>query len=94
MCISRKFSHNSVACRENFFTILACEMQKLFLRHDLGIIATQNISLYSHCLAYLSVDIATETPVLEELYDYVYAEFMEEIDAVDNGISDRDGEPR
>ncbi|CAI8022415.1 MYG1 exonuclease, partial [Geodia barretti] len=39
-------------------------------------------------------DIATETPVLEDLYDYVYAEFMEEIDAVDNGISDRDGEPR
>ena len=32
--------------------------------------------------------------MLEDLYDYVYAEFMEEIDAVDNGISDRDGEPR
>jgi uncharacterized UPF0160 family protein len=35
-----------------------------------------------------------ESPVLEDLHDYVYAEFMEEIDAVDNGINNRDGEPR
>ena len=35
-----------------------------------------------------------DTSELEELYDYVYAQFLEEIDAVDNGISDRDGQPR
>ncbi len=30
----------------------------------------------------------------EELYDCVYTGFVEEIDAVDNGINDRDGVPR
>ena len=38
--------------------------------------------------------VSVESPVLEDMYEYVYTEFMEEIDAVDNGISDRDGEPR
>ena len=38
--------------------------------------------------------VSVENPVLEDMYEYVYTEFMEEIDAVDNGISDRDGEPR
>ena len=42
----------------------------------------------------LPPDIPTDSPEIEDLYDYVYTEFMEEIDAVDNGISDRDGEPR
>lgn len=41
-----------------------------------------------------TTDISMESPILEDLYEYVYTGFMEEIDAVDNGISDRDGEPR
>ena len=32
--------------------------------------------------------------IIEELYDAVYANFVEEIDAVDNGIADRDGRAR
>ena len=31
---------------------------------------------------------------MDELYDRVYTNFVEEIDAVDNGINDRDGAPR
>lgn len=32
--------------------------------------------------------------MLEELFDRVYANFIEEVDAVDNGISAFDGTPR
>ena len=32
--------------------------------------------------------------VTEVLFDRVYTNFVEEVDAVDNGISDRDGAPR
>uniref|UniRef100_A0A1E1X978 Putative secreted protein n=1 Tax=Amblyomma aureolatum TaxID=187763 RepID=A0A1E1X978_9ACAR len=33
-------------------------------------------------------------PNLEKIYDKVYENFMEEIDAIDNGVSAYDGEPR
>ncbi|XP_067170281.1 MYG1 exonuclease [Apteryx mantelli] len=33
-------------------------------------------------------------PVITALYDKLYENFVEEIDAIDNGISQRDGEPR
>lgn len=36
----------------------------------------------------------TTDPNLEKIYDKVYENFMEEIDAIDNGISAYDGEPR
>ena len=36
-------------------------------------------------------DTGVEDPLIEELYNCVYADFVEEIDAVDNGISDRSG---
>nr|XP_060618823.1 MYG1 exonuclease [Anolis sagrei ordinatus] len=35
-----------------------------------------------------------QDPVLHVLYDKVYENFVEEIDAIDNGISQWDGEPR
>jgi uncharacterized UPF0160 family protein len=49
---------------------------------------------FGHRVLSIIADISTESPVLEDLYEYVYTEFMEEIDAVDNGINNRDGEPR
>ena len=33
-------------------------------------------------------------PVVEKVFDKVYENFVEEIDAIDNGISTQDGEPR
>ena len=56
----------------------------------------ENCLISSRCvLCVLCVlGVAMDTSELEELYDYVYAQFLEEIDAVDNGISDRDGQPR
>ena len=47
-----------------------------------------------HVCTYTLTGLEAESSALEDLYDYVYSNFMEEIDAVDNGISDRDGEPR
>ena len=41
-----------------------------------------------------SSDSSPDSSLTEELYDRTYANFIEEIDAVDNGISDRDGNPR
>ena len=48
------------------------------------------------CLLLLPVTIGTheDDGTTEELYDCVYINFVEEVDAVDNGISDRDGTPR
>ena len=40
------------------------------------------------------MDPAGEESLLEELYDRVYGNFVEEVDAVDNGISAFDGTPR
>ncbi len=36
----------------------------------------------------------SEDQVIEELYNSSYSSFVEEVDAVDNGISDRDGASR
>ncbi len=36
----------------------------------------------------------SEDQLIEELYNSSYSSFVEEVDAVDNGISDRDGAPR
>ena len=36
----------------------------------------------------------SEEDLLEELFDRVYTSFVEEVDAVDNGISAFDGTPR
>ena len=48
--------------------------------------------IYSCC--YAGIDPAKEELILEELYDRVYGNFVEEVDAVDNGISAFDGTPR
>ena len=40
------------------------------------------------------IELSQEDQRTEELYDCVYENFIEEVDAVDNGINDRDGEPR
>lgn len=39
-------------------------------------------------------DLKSEDPLVEVLYDRAYYNFLEEVDAVDNGISDRDGASR
>ena len=36
----------------------------------------------------------SEEDLLEELFDRMYANFVEEVDAVDNGVSAFDGTPR
>ena len=41
----------------------------------------------------LGIDQSRED-LLEELFDRVYTNFVEEVDAVDNGISAFDGTPR
>ena len=50
------------------------------------------------CAICLTFDLCSGTeddPVMTEvLFDRVYTNFVEEVDAVDNGISDRDGTPR
>ena len=50
------------------------------------------MSIYCCCSA--GIDPAKEESILEELYDRVYGNFVEEVDAVDNGISAFDGTPR
>ena len=50
--------------------------------------------IHTHIHTYTLTGLEAESAALEDLYDYVYSNFMEEIDAVDNGISPRDGEPR
>jgi hypothetical protein len=45
-------------------------------------------------ISYAGIDPAKEESLLEELYDRVYGNFVEEVDAVDNGISAFDGTPR
>jgi hypothetical protein len=45
-------------------------------------------------ITYAGIDPAKEESLLEELYDRVYGNFVEEVDAVDNGISAFDGTPR
>ena len=42
----------------------------------------------------VGIDSAKEAALLEELYDRIYGNFVEEVDAVDNGISAFDGTPR
>lgn len=42
----------------------------------------------------LSPGTEEDDTVTEELYDRAYVNFVEEVDAVDNGIADRDGTPR
>ena len=43
----------------------------------------------------IAVHIGTQQNHLtDELFDCVYTNFIEEVDAVDNGISDRDGATR
>ena len=36
----------------------------------------------------------SDAELLEELFDRVYTNFVEEVDAVDNGVSAFDGTPR
>ena len=40
------------------------------------------------------IAIHTGTQQTDELFDCVYTNFVEEVDAVDNGINDRDGAAR
>ncbi|XP_068777235.1 MYG1 exonuclease isoform X2 [Struthio camelus] len=40
------------------------------------------------------LELPEDSPVVTMLYDKLYENFVEEIDAIDNGISQRDGEPR
>ena len=50
-----------------------------------------------NCLSRLFLHVGidpSEEDLLEELFDRVYANFVEEVDAVDNGISAFDGTPR
>jgi len=40
------------------------------------------------------IAVYTGTQQTDELFDCVYTNFIEEVDAVDNGINDRDGAAR
>lgn len=40
------------------------------------------------------LEVKISDPVVEKVFDKVYENFVEEIDAIDNGISTHDGEPR
>ena len=42
----------------------------------------------------VGIDPSEDGDLLEELFDRVYAGFVEEVDAVDNGIPAFDGTPR
>lgn len=40
------------------------------------------------------LELSVEDPITDVVYDKVYENFVEEIDAIDNGINQYDGEPR
>ena len=40
------------------------------------------------------LELPVDDPVTDIVYDKVYENFVEEIDAIDNGINQYDGEPR
>ena len=40
------------------------------------------------------LQVSADNPVVEKTFDKVYEGFVEEIDAIDNGISTHDGEGR
>lgn len=40
------------------------------------------------------LELPVEDPITDVVYDKVYENFVEEIDAIDNGINQYDGEPR
>lgn len=40
------------------------------------------------------LELPVEDPITDVVYDKVYENFVEEIDAIDNGINQHDGEPR
>ena len=40
------------------------------------------------------LETAEDNPLIEILYDKVYENFIEEIDAIDNGVDQYEGEPR
>ena len=49
---------------------------------------------FGHKLLSQLLGAETEEKTIETVYDKIYENFIEEIDAVDNGINQYDGEPR
>ena len=49
---------------------------------------------YGHSLIAQILELAEKDPVTDLIFDKVYENFMEEVDAIDNGINQTDEEPR